>query len=137
VGDGTITTLEWSETTWDGKPAGELVSGVTVVAVTASIEGTIDGRISDRWLMSYGRPGTAEFTGLTEVTGTVEGRTGTVVLRHVGRMENGNLRSEFVVAAGSGTGDLAGLTGTGTVTFTAPDGPTRYTFEPSWSAPGA
>ena len=129
VGDGTITTLEWNETAWDGKPAGEPASGVTLVAVTASMDGTIEGEVTDRWLMSYSGAWTGEFIGLTQVTGTIEGRAGTVVLRHVGRMENGDLRSDFVVAAGSGTGELAGLTGSGAVTFTAPDGPTRYTFD--------
>jgi hypothetical protein len=129
---GTITTLDWQETTWDGEPAGEPGRGVTVAAVTARIDGVIEGRVTDRWLMSYAAPGTAEFTGLTEVDGTVAGRRGTVVLRHTGRMDGGDLTSRFVVAAGSGTGGLAGLTGHGTVTFTAPHGPTRYTFDPSF-----
>ena len=133
MGEGTITTTEWSEITWDGKPADELASGVTLVAVTASIDGTIEGVVTDRWLMSYTTPGVAEFTGLTQVSGTVAGRSGTVVLRHVGQMTNGDLRSDFVVVAGSGTGELADLTGSGTITFTAQQGLTRYTFDASFA----
>ena len=77
MGEGTITTTAWDETTWDGEPAAEVTAGVTLAAVTATIEGTIQGRVRDRWLMSYAAPGTAEFTGLSEITGSVEGRTGT------------------------------------------------------------
>ena len=44
----------------------------------------------------------------------IAGRSGTFVLQHVGRFEDGAAKGDLTVAAGSGTGDLAGLAGAGT-----------------------
>lgn len=41
------------------------------------------------------------------------------------------LHSGFTVVPGSGTGELSGISGTGTFVYTGPVGePTRYTVEP-------
>ncbi len=132
MGSGTMTTLEWQETTWDGKPAADVPAPKTTVASdTATIAGDIEGEVADRWLMSYAADGTARFVGLTHVTGTVAGRTGTFVLQHAGRFDAEGLHSDFTVVPGSGTGDLSGISGSGTFVYTGPAGePTRYTFEP-------
>lgn len=135
MGSGTMTTLEWHETTWDGRPAADIaVPKMTVARDTATITGEIEGDVADRWLMTYAADGTARFVGLTSVTGTVAGRTGTFVLRHVGRFDADGLHTEFTVVPGSGTGELAGIAGDGTVDHTGPEGePTRYTFEPTFT----
>lgn len=132
MGSGTMTTLEWQETTWDGKPAADVPNPKTTVASdTATITGAIEGEVADRWLMSYASDGTARFVGLTCITGTVAGRTGTFVLQHEGRFDAEGLHSDFTVVPGSGTDGLSGISGAGTVAYTGPAGePTRYTFEP-------
>lgn len=132
MGTGTMTTLEWQETTWDGEPAADVPAPKTTLASdTATIAGEIEGEVADRWLMSYAADGTARFVGLTRVTGTVAGRTGTFVLQHTGRFDGEGLHTDFTVVPGSGTEGLAGISGAGTVTYTGPPGePTRYTFEP-------
>lgn len=131
----TLTTLEWQETTWDGEPAADAPAPKTTLARdTATIAGQIEGHVEDRWLMSYAGDGTARFVGLTHVTGTVAGRTGTFVLQHMGRFDAEGLNSDFTVVPGSGTGDLAGITGGGTFVYTGPAGePTHYTFEPRFA----
>lgn len=132
MGGGTMTTLEWQETTWDGKDAADVPAPKTTVASdAATITGEIEGEVADRWLMSYAADGTAQFVGLTHVTGTVAGRTGTFVLQHAGRFDADGLHSDFTVVPGSGTGELSDLTGAGSFVYTGPEGePTRYTFEP-------
>lgn len=135
MGSGTMTTLEWQETTWDGKPAEEASPPKTTVASdTATIAGEIEGEVAERWLMSYAADGTATFVGLTEVRGAVAGRTGTFVLQHTGRYDaQGRLRTDFTVVPGSGTGELAELSGTGTVSNSGvADEPTLYTFAPGF-----
>lgn len=81
--------------------------------------------------MTYAADGTARFVGLTHVTGAVAGRTGTFVLQHAGRFDAEGLHSDFTVVPGSGTAELAGLSGEGSLVYTGPEGePTRYTFQP-------
>jgi len=135
MGSGTMTTLEWQETTWDGKAAADIPAPKTTVASDkATITGEIDGEVADRWLMNYAADGTARFVGLTHIRGTVSGRTGTFVLQHAGRFDGKGLHSDFTVIQDSGTGELLGISGTGTVTYTGPEGqPTRYTFEPRFA----
>lgn len=135
MGEGTMTTLEWQETTWDGAPAAEAaVPKTTVASDRASITGTVEGEVSDRWLMSYTADGIAHFVGLTHVNGTVAGRSGTCVLQHTGRFDEQGLHTDFTVVPGSGTGELQGITGTGTFVYTGAEGePTRYTFEPRFA----
>lgn len=134
MGSGTMTTLEWQESTWDGQSADDVpVPKTTVAADTAKISGEIEGEVVDRWLMSYAADGTARFVGLTHVTGTVAGRTGTFVLQHIGRFDGEGLHTDFSVVPDSGTGELAQISGSGTVDYTGPPGePTRYSFQPSF-----
>lgn len=135
MGSGTMTTLEWHEVTWEGEPAAELLPPKTTVASDrATITGDIEGEVADRWLMSYAADGTARFVGLTRVTGTVAGRTGTFVLQHTGRFDAEGLNTDFTVVPGSGTGELSGISGAGSFVHTGQDGePTRYTFEPAFT----
>ena len=134
MGSGTMTTLEWQETSWDGKPAAEVPAPKTTVASdTATITGEIEGEVAERWLMSYAADGTARFVGLTHVTGAVGGRTGTFVLQHAGRYDAEGLHADFTVVPGSGTDELSGISGAGTVAHSGAEGePTHYTFAPAF-----
>ena len=49
---------------------------------------------------------------IERVTGTLSGRKGSFVLQHSGTMTRGTQHLEISVVPDSGTGDLAGLTGT-------------------------
>lgn len=135
MGSGTMTTLEWQETTWDGAPAADVPAPkMTVASDVASITGEIEGQVADRWLMTYAGDGTARFVGLTHVTGTVVGRRGTFVVQHTGRFDAEGLHTDFTVVPGSGTDELSGIDGVGTFVHTGSEGePTRYTFEPRFT----
>jgi hypothetical protein len=58
----------------------------------------------------------AGYVALELVTGTLEGRTGSFVLQHTGVVEGTDGSAGGVVVPGTGTGELAGLRGTVTLT---------------------
>lgn len=56
--------------------------------------------------------GSAGYVAIELVTGTLDGRTGTFVLQHSATMNRGTPALSITVVPDSGTGQLAGLTGT-------------------------
>ena len=56
--------------------------------------------------------GSAGYVAIERVSGTLGGRTGTFVLQHSGTMTRGAPQLTITVVPDSGTGELAGLTGT-------------------------
>ncbi len=77
--------------------------------------------------------GSAGYVAIEQVTGSLHGRSGTFVLQHSGTMMRGAPQLMVNVVPDSGTGDLAGLTGTMTITIA--DGEHSYDFE--YSLPDA
>jgi hypothetical protein len=68
------------------------------------------------------------YVAIERVTGTLDGRTGAFALRHSGTMRAGAPSLEIDVVPGSGSGELAGLTGTMTIEIAA-DGKHSYTLD--------
>jgi Protein of unknown function (DUF3224) len=56
--------------------------------------------------------GSAGYVALERVSGTLSGRTGTFILQHSGTMSRGAFNLVITVVPDSGTGDLAGISGT-------------------------
>ena len=71
--------------------------------------------------------GSAGYVAIEQVSGTLEGRTGTFVLQHTGTMNRGVPSLTITVVPDSGTGELAGLAGTMTIEIA--DGKHSYGFE--------
>ncbi|WP_354639474.1 DUF3224 domain-containing protein [Kitasatospora camelliae] len=72
---------------------------------------------------------TGGFVGLELLTGTVDGRSGSFVLEQRGHFgEDGVVHCTFEVLAGSATGDLAGLTGSGGFTAVPGEPEVPYTL---------
>lgn len=67
--------------------------------------------------------GSAGYVALEQVSGSLEGRTGSFVLQHSGRMERGAPTLTVHVVPDSGTGELKGLAGTMTIVI---DGGKHY-----------
>jgi hypothetical protein len=111
-------------TGWDENPYAEHGDSgkLTLAEVKQEISGDIEGSSDVRWLMAYTAADQAEFVGVHVVTGTVGGQEGSFVLRSVGTFDGAVAAADVTVVAGSGTGGLAGLAGTGR--FTAPMGDT-------------
>lgn len=116
--EGEMETVEWGETTWDGHDH-TAVTGPkqTVAVVRTRWTGDVEGEGEQRWVMTYLSDEHAEFVGLETVTGTHDGRPCSVALTHRGAFADGGVRSASAVVDGSGTGSLAGLTGTGELEF--------------------
>jgi len=88
------------------------------------LEGTSKGE-----MMGAGDPGkgTAGYVAMEYVTGTLGGHTGSFALQHSGTMEGGKFNLNVVVVPGSGTGALAGISGTMNIIIAA--GKHSYQFE--------
>ena len=65
-------------------------------------------------MLSAGDPasGSAGYVAVEHVVGTLQGCTGSFMLQHSGTMDRGAGSLQVTVVPGSGTGALAGLTGT-------------------------
>ncbi len=90
-------------------------------------------------MLSFRSPvaGSAGYVAMEQVTGTLDGRPGSFVLQHSGTMDRMASGLSVTVVPDSGTGTLAGLTGTLSITMT--DGQHRYDFRyalPDGSDPG-
>jgi hypothetical protein len=100
----------WDESTYDDQAAEKpLARAQVVIKYSGDLEGTGTGTM----LLVYVAEGQASYTGLERIVGRVGERSGSFVLRHTGTFAVGVATTTFEVLAGSGTGDLAGVTGTG------------------------
>jgi len=106
---------------WDEK----IVSGAedeprfAHVHATFDYQGVIEGTSVCEYLLYYAgkgfEGGGQTAPGLERIEGTVDGRKGSFVLRHEVGYGAGGVRGSFTVIPGSGTGELTGLTGSGSI----------------------
>jgi hypothetical protein len=89
-------------TTFDKVFAGGAIEGTSVVHFVSAAAGS----------------GPLSYVALERIEGTLDGRSGAFVLQHVGAILDGTPSLALTVVVGSGTGDLAGLTGSGTIEHT-------------------
>jgi Protein of unknown function (DUF3224) len=115
---GTFKVRSWDEETYtENEDGGKL----TRASVTQAFAGDIEGDGNVEWLMCYRPDKTADFVGLQRVSGQLGERSGSFVLRTEGVFDGTEAKGDWTVVAGSGTGELRGLRGTGA--FSAPVGP--------------
>ena len=81
--------------------------------VTEEFSGDLVGVGSMRLVMVNETDGAAHFTGMEHFLGKLGERSGSFVFQNSGRLVDGELRSEWKVIPGSGTGELSGLLGEG------------------------
>jgi len=79
-------------------------------------------------MLSGGNPakGYGGYVAVERVSGTLHGLTGTFLLMHNGTMQNGDYKMNVIVVPGSGTGQLAGLSGS--MQIIIKDGKHSYDF---------
>ncbi|MPZ63416.1 MAG: DUF3224 family protein [Propionibacteriales bacterium] len=111
---------------WDDKPYRELEDGRKFsradVELAASA-GDVEGTATSESLLYYRADGTGSFVGLMHITGRLGDRSGSVALQGNGTYDGTEARVEYAVVPGSGTGDLAGMTGTALSVSTHADYP--------------
>ena len=110
---------------WDEKPYRELPDGTKWTRAEETLAGADEqGRVSEgtfEALMYYQADGTSTYVTLMSLTGTLDGRDGTVILAGEGSFDGTTARGESRVI--KATGGLAGLTGTATSSSTHADYP--------------
>jgi hypothetical protein len=81
-------------------------------------------------MLSAGNPasGSAGYVAVEHLTGSLQGRTGSFMLQHNGVMDQGRSSLTLTVVPGTGTGDLAGLSGRMQIDI-GEDGTHAYTFD--------
>jgi uncharacterized protein DUF3224 len=125
--EGTFAVSSWDENTY-----AELEGKGKLTKATIAFDFTGDMTAQGTWdaVMCYRPDGTAVFTGMQRMTGRVGGRAGTFVARADGTFEGGEARTAWEIVDGSGTGELAGLSGTGSaVSSAAPGGTFSLDYE--------
>ena len=72
-------------------------------------------------------PSSAGYVAIEQVSGTLEGKSGSFALQHFGVMDNGKDRLILEVIPDSGSGELTGISGTMGISMS--EGKHLYTFE--------
>jgi hypothetical protein len=110
---------------WDEKPYRELDEGGKLTRADILLSGPDDGLTSatSEALMFYRADGTSAYVTVMQISGTLGGRQGSFVLQGQGTYDGTTARGQSRVVEGSGTGELAGLSGTGESVSTHDDYP--------------
>ncbi len=100
---------------WDEEPFDEPEDGpkLTRAHVKKSFHGDLSGTGNLMYVMTHLDSEASSFSGFEKVVGSLGGRTGSFVLRHTGSYDGEKATAEYEVVPGSGTDELAGLSGTG------------------------
>ncbi|MGO9340130.1 MAG: DUF3224 domain-containing protein [Terracidiphilus sp.] len=123
-----------AEGTFDVKttplPADETLMGTLIgrYSLVKQYHGDLDAA-SKGEMLAAGEPsaGNAGYVAIEQVTGTLNGHTGSFALQHIGAMEGGSYKLSVVVVPGSGTGQLTGIAGTLTIIINS--GKHSYVFD--------
>lgn len=112
-GNATFLISSWNETPFSEiEGAGKL----SRASVSKSYTGDIAGEGVLEYLMTYTPNGSAEFFGLERVRGKIGNRSGSFVIEHKGKFENGEMTQTSQILADSGTDELEGIRGSCTLT---------------------
>jgi hypothetical protein len=100
----------WDEQTFT---EGEDALKLTHASVAKTFSGDLEGKGTLWYLMFYGPGEQTRVVGLERVTGTLGGKSGSFVLEHDGADDGREARTQLTILPDSGTGELAGLRGSG------------------------
>lgn len=88
-------------------------SGIGRMSLDKQYHGALDATGAGEMLAYMDRElGSGAYVAMEKVQGTLEGRRGSFLLHHSGTMERGAAGLKVAVVADSGSGELAGLSGT-------------------------
>jgi hypothetical protein len=117
----TKVTGELSVTDWNEEPFLERDAGkLTQARVVQELRGDIEGTTKIIWLLAYRPDETADFVGMQQIDGTLDGRSGSFVVSSTGTFDGERAAAAWTIVSGSGAGALSGISGSGS--FDAPHG---------------
>ncbi|ARD23076.1 MULTISPECIES: DUF3224 domain-containing protein [Shewanella] len=103
----------WDETTDIQHPDG---AKQTSASITQMYSGDLEGVSQPKYIMCYTTDAQAVFCGYENVEVTINGKSGSFVLQHNGKFEQGVAISSFIIVPNSGQGELANIDGKGSFT---------------------
>lgn len=114
---GTFTVDSWDPTTYDEAAGAKLAR----VVVTKTFYGDLEGGTSVTHILTAeaDRLESMAYVGFERFTGKVDGKAGTFVLMHSATSLDGDNTLRWTILPGSGSGELAGITGEGQITVDA------------------
>ena len=103
-------------------------SGISRVLIDKQFQGDFKGTSKVEMLaVSTAVQGSAGYVAMEQVSGTLNGRSGTFTLQHSGTMTRGTPQLSVIVVPDSGTGELKGISGNMAIIIA--DGKHSYEFE--------
>jgi len=123
---GTFAMKTWNEADYTAKDA---LPRLATVEAADTFSGAIEADAVVRYTIIYITESAGSFVGMRTFTGAVDGRDGSFTVRELGTFEGTTVTSQFEVVEGSGTGALAGLSGSGSFTAVHGEDTYPYTFE--------
>jgi hypothetical protein len=125
-----VSMKNWAEEIVSGEDGSPRVAHAHAVM---RYKGVIEGESSCDFLLYYpgeGFDGGATTSpGLERIDGSVDGRKGSFVIRHEVGFDLNGIQGAWTVVEGSGSAELTGLTGSGTITGQPGQETMSYTFE--------
>lgn len=100
---------------WEDAPLAVFpeTAGLTQATVRKTFSGDLEGSSTALLLMAQNATSRA-YVAQEYITGSLHGKHGSFVLQHSARDEGEQPQGQWHIVAGSGTGELAGLRGSGT-----------------------
>ncbi len=97
------------------------------MSIDKTFHGLLKGKSRGQMLSVRYKSGSAGYVAIEEVTGSIEGKSGSFALQHFGVMSSAGQRLVLEVVPGSATNELTGLSGT--MTIEQANGEHSYGFE--------
>jgi hypothetical protein len=100
-------------TKWDEQPYAELPDGEKFcrASVATGGDGPFAGETRSEMLLWYRPDGTSSYVGFQRFAGTLDGREGSFTVQLAGTYDGTTATGKGTILAGSGSGELAGVTG--------------------------
>ena len=117
------------------QPLADADSGLGRLSIDKVFSGDLQGTSKGEMLSALTAvKGSAGYVAIERVTGTLQGRSGSFMLQHLGTMNRGAPTLTVLVVPDSGTEGLAGIAGSLSINIT--DGRHFYTLDYTLPAPG-
>ena len=113
---GELRVADWNEEAFLERDAGKL----TQARVVQELTGDIEGATTIIWLLAYRPDDTADFVGMQQIDGTLDGQSGSFVVSSTGTFDGERAAAAWTIVKGSGAGEFSGISGSGS--FDAPHG---------------
>lgn len=109
-----FTITKWDETENEEWVGGKLTRTLATKTFTGELEGT--AVLEAVMLRVEGEQGVMSYVGVERISCTIGDREGCFVLTHSAEAISGERQATWKILPGSGTGDLAGISGHGNIT---------------------